>query len=130
MIFLKIHFYCWLAPYGVCVPHLCMHYEKNLNTYISYTSKIFILEMFLTCVHEIPNLLSLNVKLHHYNFIYFCLSIIVTRIRPQLLIERKKWKLLQICKHAWMTLEDLLVLTFKNCSKNYDCCNPLSINQI
>jgi hypothetical protein len=29
-----------------------------------------------------------------------------------------------------MAFENLLVLTFENCSKNYDCFNPLSINQI
>jgi hypothetical protein len=26
-----------------------------------------VLEMFLTCDHEIPNLVSLSVKLHHLN---------------------------------------------------------------
>jgi len=29
-----------------------------------------------------------------------------------------------------MTFQDLLILTFENFSKNYDCFNPLFINQI
>jgi hypothetical protein len=26
--FFNCDFYYWLAPHGLCVPHLCIHYEK------------------------------------------------------------------------------------------------------
>jgi hypothetical protein len=46
------------------------------------------------------------------------------------MIETKKWELLQIYKHECNAFQDLLVLTFKNCSKCCGCFNPLSIKQI
>jgi hypothetical protein len=49
----------------------------------------------------------------------------------QLLIETKKngscYKFVEIYV---MVLQDFVILTFKNCLKNYDYFNSLSINQI
>jgi hypothetical protein len=39
-------FYYWFAPHGLCAPHLCIHYGKFINTYIGYTTNIFV---FLKC---------------------------------------------------------------------------------
>ncbi len=77
-----------------------------------------------SCVLEIFDPLSLSVKLHHCIYVIF-------RVWPQLLIEIKKWKLLQICRHECNGLsKPSLVLTVKNCSKLYDNFNPLFTNQI
>ncbi len=87
--------------------------------------------MFLTFVPKIPNPLSLSVKLHHYQKKKLDLSTIIIKVWPQLLVETKKNenynKFVDIIT---MALQDLLVLTFQNCSKNYDCFNSLFSNQI
>ncbi len=36
---LNYDFYYWLAPHGLCVPHLCICYGKTINTCIGYTIK-------------------------------------------------------------------------------------------
>ncbi len=51
----------------------------KLNAYWSY---VYILGLFLTYVLEILDLLSLNVKLHHCNFL-FGLSIIITTLQQK-----------------------------------------------
>jgi hypothetical protein len=43
--------------------------------------------------------------------------------------KKRKWKLLQNCRHEYNAFQDLLVLTLKNCWKNYDRFNQLSIKQ-
>jgi hypothetical protein len=49
---------------------------------------------------------------------------------PQLLIETKKQELLQICTHECDGPSRPFSCDLKNCSKNYDCFNTLSINKI
>jgi hypothetical protein len=46
---------------------------------------------------------------------------------PQLLIETKKQELIQICRHECNGPSKPFSCDLKNCSKNYDCFNPLSI---
>jgi hypothetical protein len=48
---------------GFYVHHLCIQYEKNVDTYIGYTNKkICVLEMFLICVFKNFDPLSLHVS--------------------------------------------------------------------
>jgi len=75
--FLNCDFYYWFAPHGLYVPHLCIHHEKIVNIYIAYANKCVV---FFTCVLEIPNPLSLSVKLHHHNFFLKGLPTIVPKI--------------------------------------------------
>jgi hypothetical protein len=45
--------------------------------------------------------------------------------------NKKKSKILKLCRHECNAqVQNLLTLTFQNCSKNYDSFYPLSINQI
>jgi hypothetical protein len=60
-----------------------------------------VIELFLTCVHEIPNPLSLSVKFHHCknnNSMYQLWSL---KYGPNCWLKQKNWELLQICKHEW-----------------------------
>jgi hypothetical protein len=43
--------------------------------------------------------------------------------------NKRKWKLLQNCKHEYNVIQDLLVLTLKNCWKKCDSFNQLYIKQ-
>jgi hypothetical protein len=82
--------------------------------------------MFLTCVFEIPNPLSLNVKLHHcekiVNYNHYGMVHIVDWNKKKV---EKYYKFVNV-----IALQDFLVLTFENCTKFYDYFNSLSINQI
>jgi hypothetical protein len=87
--------------------------------------------MFLTCDHEILNPLSLNVMLHHYFLnLFFVSSNVITKVWPKLFIKTKNENYYKFVNINVMALQDLLVLTFENCSKTCGCFNPLSIKQI
>jgi hypothetical protein len=55
---------------------------------------MFVLEMFLTCVHEIPNPLSLCVKLHRLNNNNCMYQTMVIKVWAKLLIETKKLRII------------------------------------
>jgi hypothetical protein len=84
----------------------------------------------MTCVSKIHGPLSLSVKLQHYRNYLFSLLITITKALPQILIETKKGYYYKFVNMNGIAFQDLLVLTFKNCSKMYDCFNPLFINKI
>jgi hypothetical protein len=74
--------------------------------------------MFITCVLKIPDPLSLSVKLQHCKIYLFSLLTTITKVLPQILIETKKRYYYKFVNMNGMALQDLLVLTFKSCSKN------------
>jgi hypothetical protein len=45
-LFFNWDLYYWFALHGLCVSKLCMHYGKIIDTYIGYTSNIFV---FMKC---------------------------------------------------------------------------------
>ncbi len=126
LIFLICDFYYWLAPHGFCVPHLCIHYKKKIDTRRGYTSKRFV---FLTSVLKIVDPLS-SVKLQHCNFIYLLFFNYSYKGMFKFLIETKKWKLLQICIHECNDPSRPLSPNLQKLLKNCDCLNQLSIKEI
>jgi hypothetical protein len=84
--------------------------------------------MSLTFVPKIFDPLSLNVKLHQCkNFFFWIINYSPQRVAP--IIDYLFFNYYKFVNMNATTLQDLLLLSFKNCSKNYDCGNPLSINQ-
>ncbi len=79
--------------------------------------------MFLTCVLEIPNPLSLYVKLSHCNL----KKKRVSKVSFFLLAQQKNENYYKFVNMIAMAFPDLLVSTFKNCSKFCSRLNPLSI---
>jgi len=87
--------------------------------------------MFVTCVLEILDLLSLCVKLYHHKSFFFGLSTIVIRVWPKLLIEKiKSENYYKFINMNSIIFQNFLVLTFENCSKDCNCLNPLFVKQI
>ncbi len=106
-------FYYWLAPHGLCGPHLCIHYIKKVDTYRGYTSKIF---MFLTSVPKTIDPLSC-VNLHHCNFIYLLFINYSFKGMFNFWLKQKNENYYKFVYMNAMTLLNLLVPTFQNCSK-------------
>jgi hypothetical protein len=88
IILIFFSFYYRLAPHWLCSSPMFSIWIF-FNTYINY--KIFkkILKIFLTCVLEIPDPLSLNIKMDYYKN-KIILSTIVIKVWPILLNETKK----------------------------------------
>jgi hypothetical protein len=105
-----------------------MGFVFPINVYIMenlYKYEICVYEMFLTCVFDVFDLLSLNVKLHcckkkncFINYSHWCMTQI-----PDWFFFENYYKFVDT---NGMSFQDL-ILPFKNFSKKYDCLNSLSI---
>jgi hypothetical protein len=109
---------CLILPMSIlCSPLIYTLWKDCVHLHMLHKYEIFVPEVFLTCVLKILNPLSLNVKLHHSKNLFFCLSTIVIKVWPQLLIKTKSRNYYKFVDMNLMAFQNLLIPTFKNCSK-------------